>query len=115
MLSATKILLIILGLLFLFVGVLGHFLSGYIIGLGLIGVAVIIDRNSKTHPSAAKSMASVFVVLLGLFLFGVIQFIATLPNIDTTGTAPAGATAIGVAVAAIVIVGGLLLINRPKK
>ena len=114
MLSAFKILFLILGVIFLAVGIFGRFLSADIIGLLLIVVAFIIDSNAKTHPGTAKSVASLFVVLLGFFLFAVTQFLGALPNLDTTGETPTSATAIGVTIAAIVIVGGLFFINRRK-
>lgn len=115
MLSAIKIMCLILGILFLTIGIFGKFLSGDIIGLLLISTAIVIDRNARSHPSAAKSIANIFIVILGLFVFGVFQFVGALPNIDTTGATPPGATRMGLVVAGGVIVGGLLLLNCPKK
>ena len=106
--------MLVIGIIFIAIGIFGKFLSSDIIGMLLIAGAVVIDRNQKTHPTTAKSIASIGVILLGLFLFWIIQALATLPYIDTTGTTPPSARIVGIAIGAVTIVAGLFLINRPK-
>lgn len=115
MLSTVKIIAVVLGVVFLSFGIFFKFLSADIIGLLLISTAILIDRNSNSHMTAANAAANLFVIFLGGLIFVIFNFIGALPNLDTTGATDPGMTATGLIIAGLIIVAGLFLVNRPKR
>jgi hypothetical protein len=120
MLSALKVLLLIIAIPALPLG----FVVGVpflIIGLtGLFG-AVAIDRyqarerDGGVSGSSLNTLWNLVVIVFGIGLFFAISSAGSLGNIDTTGKASSGTTTGALIASVVVIIGGLIIVNRNKK
>ena len=119
MLSALKILLLIIGLL--------NLPFGFIIGVPFMAVAVpclagcvVIDRYQAQQKAGglqtptARIIWSFLIILLGIgFYVGIVSF-GGLGNLDTTGQADSGTKTDAVIFSVCFAAGGLYLVNRKR-
>jgi hypothetical protein len=119
MFSALKILLLIIAIPTLPLG----FIVGIpflIIGLPSLFGAIAIDRyqakerSGTVSGSSSNTIWNLVIVVFGIGLFFAISSVGSLGNIDTTGKASSSTIIGALIVSAIVIIGGLTIVNRNK-
>jgi len=119
MLSALKILLLIIGIPTLPLGfVIG--VPFLVISLPSLFGAIAIDRYQAklkaggVQTASSNALWSFAVIILGVGVYFGIMSVGSLGNIDTTGQASSGTKVGALVFCALVVVGGLVFVNRNR-
>jgi uncharacterized membrane protein len=121
MLSALKIILLVIGIPTLLLG----FIVGVpflVISLPCLFGAVAIDRyqakirnNGSQTSSSSNIIWSFVVIVFGIGLYFGLTSIGSLGNIDTTGKASSGTQIGSLIFCAVLVIAGLAFVNRNRK